>query len=151
MFSKIGATVSNKYHVQLQKIICCNEKSEAATIGILLKKTCNFIRKRLQYCKVYKNTRSSHQRYSIIKGVLINFAKFTGKHLCQSLFLNKVAGPKPVIIEQLWWLLLEHLLWKSSVDGCFWKSASHWKISRRKVISDFFYPFKPFKPYPFKP
>ena len=25
-------------------------------------------------------------------GVLRNFAKFTGKHLCQSLFFNKVAG-----------------------------------------------------------
>ena len=29
--------------------------------------------------------RSSHQRCSIEKGVLRNFAKFTGKHLCQSL------------------------------------------------------------------
>ena len=27
-----------------------------------------------------------------MKGVLRNFAKFKGKHLCQSLFLNKVAG-----------------------------------------------------------
>ena len=26
------------------------------------------------------------------KGVLRNFPKFTGKHLCQSLFFNKVAG-----------------------------------------------------------
>ena len=26
------------------------------------------------------------------KGVLGNFAKFTGKHLCESLFFNKVAG-----------------------------------------------------------
>ena len=26
------------------------------------------------------------------KGVLRNYAKFTGKHLCNSLFLNKVAG-----------------------------------------------------------
>ena len=26
------------------------------------------------------------------KKVLRNFAKFTGKHLCQSLFFNKVAG-----------------------------------------------------------
>ena len=34
--------------------------------------------------------RSTHQMCSIEKGVLINFAKFTGKHLCQSLFLNKV-------------------------------------------------------------
>ena len=26
------------------------------------------------------------------KGVLRNFSKFTGKHLCRSLFFNKVAG-----------------------------------------------------------
>ena len=32
--------------------------------------------------------RSSHQRCSIKTGVLRNFAKFTGKHLCQRLFLN---------------------------------------------------------------
>ena len=34
------------------------------------------------------------------KFVLRNFAKFTGKRQCQSLFFNKVA------VEQLWWLLL---------------------------------------------
>ena len=39
--------------------------------------------------------RSSHRRCSVRKGVLRNFAKFTGKHLCQSLFFNKVAGPRP--------------------------------------------------------
>ena len=39
--------------------------------------------------------RSSHQRCSVKKGVLRNFAKFTGKHLCQSLFFNKVAGLRP--------------------------------------------------------
>ena len=37
-------------------------------------------------------SRSSHKRCSIIKGVLKSFAKFTGKHLYQSLFFNKVAG-----------------------------------------------------------
>ena len=36
--------------------------------------------------------RSSHQRCSVKKGVLRNFAKFTGKRLCQSLFFKKVAG-----------------------------------------------------------
>ena len=36
--------------------------------------------------------RNSHQRCSIKKGVLRNFTKFTGKHLCQSIFVNKVAG-----------------------------------------------------------
>ena len=35
--------------------------------------------------------RSSHQKCSMKKGVLRNFTKFTGKHLCQSLFFNKVA------------------------------------------------------------
>ena len=35
---------------------------------------------------------SCYQRCSIIKGVLKNFAKFTQKHLCRSLFFNKVAG-----------------------------------------------------------
>ena len=35
-------------------------------------------------------SRSSHQRCSVRKGVLGNFAKFTGKHLCQSLFLIKL-------------------------------------------------------------
>ena len=33
------------------------------------------------------NNRSSHQRCSVKKGVLINFTKFTGKYLCQSVFL----------------------------------------------------------------
>ena len=32
------------------------------------------------------------------KGVLKNFAKFTGKHLCQSLFFNKVADLIPATI-----------------------------------------------------
>ena len=36
--------------------------------------------------------RISHQRCSVIKGVLRNFAKFSGKHQCQGPFLNKVAG-----------------------------------------------------------
>ena len=34
------------------------------------------------------------------KGVLRNFAKFTGKHLCQSLFFNKVAGGACNIIKK---------------------------------------------------
>ena len=32
------------------------------------------------------------QKYSVKKGVLRESAKFAGKHLCQSLFINKVAG-----------------------------------------------------------
>ena len=38
---------------------------------------------------------SSHRKCSIEICVLENFIKFTGKHLCQSLFFNKVAGLSP--------------------------------------------------------
>ena len=34
-------------------------------------------------------------RYSVKNGVLRNFAKFTGKYLCHSLFFNKVTGFRP--------------------------------------------------------
>ena len=46
--------------------------------------------------------RTSHQRCSIRKGVLRNFTKFIGKHLCKSLFSNKVAGLRPFFTEHLW-------------------------------------------------
>ena len=35
--------------------------------------------------------RSTRQKVFCKKGVLENFAKLTGKYLCQSLFFNKVA------------------------------------------------------------
>ena len=36
--------------------------------------------------------RSSHPEVSYEIRVLKNFAKFTGKHLCQSLLFNEIAG-----------------------------------------------------------
>ena len=61
------------------------------------------------------------------KGVLRNFANFTGKHLCQSFFFNKVANLRPATLlkKRLWHmcfpvnfvkflrtpLLTEHLRW----------------------------------------
>ena len=57
-------------------------------------------------------SRSSHQRCSVRKGVLRDFAKFTGKNLWQSLFFNKVAGwacnsfknrpPATLLKKRLW-------------------------------------------------
>ena len=45
--------------------------------------------------QLYVNTRSSLTEVFCKKGVLRNFTKFTGKHLYQSLFFNKVAGLRP--------------------------------------------------------
>ena len=42
--------------------------------------------------------RSSHPELFCRGNVLRNFAKFTGKHLCQSLFFNKVADLRPATL-----------------------------------------------------
>ena len=54
--------------------------------------------------------------------VLRNFKKFTAKHLCQSLFFNKVAG---LYIEHFWCLLatlLKKRLWHRCFSGNVLKS-----------------------------
>ena len=45
--------------------------------------------------------RSNHGRCSIEKGVPKYFAKFTRKHLCWSLFFNKVAGQRPATLLKI--------------------------------------------------
>ena len=42
--------------------------------------------------KDFKNERSSRSGVFRKKVAIRNFTKFTGKHLCQSIFFNKVAG-----------------------------------------------------------
>ena len=51
------------------------------------------------------NTRSSHPVSAgvLSEDVLKNFAKFTQKHLCRSLFFNKVAGWKPKNVRISHW------------------------------------------------
>ena len=50
------------------------------------------------------SSRSSSQAVFCKKVVLRNFVKFTGKHMCQSLFFNKVAGLRPATLlkKRLW-------------------------------------------------
>ena len=45
-----------------------------------------------------RNCRGSHPDVFYKKDVLKNFAKFAGKHLRQSIFLNKVAGLRPATL-----------------------------------------------------
>ena len=58
----------------------------ALQYSILQNESCSFLFTSFQQ----KNNRTNHQRCSMKKGVLKYFTKFTGKHLCQSLFFNKV-------------------------------------------------------------
>ena len=80
--------------------------------------------------------RSSRPDVFCEKGILRNFVKFTGKHLRQGLFFNKVAGLRPATLlkkrlwcrcfpvnftkflrtpffrEHIWWLLLNYVIIK---------------------------------------
>ena len=49
-------------------------------------------------CKDPSDYRSSRPEVFCKKIVLKNFTKFTGKHQCQSLFFNKVAGLRPATL-----------------------------------------------------
>ena len=48
----------------------------------------------LIFSKFCKKFISSHKRYFVKKAVLKNFVIFTGKHLCQNLFIIKLRGWK---------------------------------------------------------
>ena len=50
------------------------------------------------------SSRNSRPEGFCKKDVVRNFTKFTGKHLCQSLFFNKVAGLRPAALlkKRLW-------------------------------------------------
>ena len=50
-------------------------------------------------------------------GDLKNFAKLIGKHLCQSLFFNKVAGLRPEKREWILQNLEQHLFWKTAAKA----------------------------------
>ena len=58
----------------------------------------NFYTSATELKDVWVHSKSNHQRCSMKKGVLKNFVNFTGKHMCQSLFFNKVAGLRPAAL-----------------------------------------------------
>ena len=90
----------------------------------------------------------SHPMVLCKKVVVRNFAKFTGTHLCRSLFFNKAAGLRPAFllkkrlwqrcfpvnfakflrtpftIEHIWWLLLEYYCFITIVNINFFRAVS---------------------------
>ena len=54
---------------------------------------------RLQYITL--TPRSIRLDLFLKKGVLKNFTKFAGKHLCRNLFFNNVTGLRPVTLLKL--------------------------------------------------
>ena len=67
--------------------------------------------------------RSSYQKCSIKKGVLRNFAKFTGKYLCQSLFVIKLQASffhrTPLVVASGLNMISRFKVLQDSVTSCF--------------------------------
>ena len=69
--------------------------------------------------------RSSRLEVFCKKDVLRNFAKFKGKHLCQSPFFNKVAGLKPptLLKKRPWHRCFPVNLAKFAKNTCFYRTS----------------------------
>ena len=62
---------------------------------------------------------------SMKKGVLRNFTKWTGKHLCQSLFFNKVAGLRSAtLLKKRLWLRCFHVNFAKFLRTPFFQNTS---------------------------
>ena len=121
MFAKIKL-VFFKLHLYLGLFPCCSTQYLSRVHNVISKlfflaiKTPSPLARATLWLKV----RSSRPEVFCRKGVLRKFAKFTGKHLCQSLFLKKRLWHRhrcfPLnfvkflkthfLKEHLWWLLL---------------------------------------------
>ena len=114
----------------------------------------------IYFCKVY------HQKQPpevfCKKGFLWNFAKFTRKHLCQSLFINKIAGLRPatllkkrlwrsvfpvnfvkflrtpLLIEHLWYLLPYHVFTSKHTSQTYVQQQSVNVINSSRALRLFF-------------
>ena len=83
----------------------------------------------------------------ILEEVLRNFKKFTGKHLCQSLFFNKVAGLRPATLlkKRLWHRcfpvnfvkFLRTPFLQNTSDGCFDNTQAKGFLAAQVFLNNF--------------
>ena len=76
--------------------------------------------------------RSSRPEVFYKKGALRNFAKFLGKHLCQSLFCNKVAGLRLVTGNVSFQLSINFA--KNICELSLWLSLSRHSLTYTNII-----------------
>ena len=88
----------------------------------LYKQKISFLIQKWDHCKTMKTqnrkNRSSRPEVFCEKGFFRNFAKFTGKHLCQNLFFNKV--PPASLLKKRLWHRHFPVNFTNTSGGCFW-------------------------------
>ena len=99
-------------------------------------------------CTLWSDTlkfRSGSPEVFCKKAVFKNFAKFSGKHLCESLFFNKVAGPRSATLlkKRLWYrcfpgvfpsLYIEYLRWLKIIILYYKSRSSHAEVFCKKGV-----------------
>ena len=93
--------------------------------------------------------RSSRLEVFWQKGILKNFAKFTGKHLYGSLFFDKVTACNCNFIKkgdsinlfscEFYEIFKEHLFYRTSANGCFCTDWKHFLFPQKILYFPFFY------------
>ena len=93
--------------------------------------------------------RSSRLEVFWQKGILKNFAKFTGKHLYGSLFFDKVTACNCNFIKkgdsinlfscEFCEIFKEHLFYRTSANGCFCTDWKHFLFPQKILYFPFFY------------
>ena len=89
-------------------------------------------------------TRSSYRRCSVKKGVRRNFIKFTGKHLCQSLYLIKLQDwsatlSKQTLAKQVFSCKFSKISKNIFFTEYVWATASIKHTQNRYILLVFFY------------
>ena len=90
--------------------------------------------------------RGSHQRCSVRIRVVRNFAKFTGKKLCQILFFNKVTGLRPAtLFKKILWhryfpvnfaKFLRTPFYRTPPDDCFCTFFLFWFVCLKETTCE---------------
>ena len=75
------------------------------------------------------------------KGALKNFAKFTGKHLCQSLFLNSCRTRLRAFIKKILWHSCFLVNFAKFLSTTFSQNTSGWLLLAVKDIFDIHHVF----------
>ena len=112
---------------------------------------------RTTFLYICRRSKAVVQRCSVKTGVLTNFTKFTGNHLCQSLILSKVAGLRLAtflkrdsgtsVFRWILWNFTEHLwttasdllqmFFKKGVLGALLKKLTGWRLQQRRFSVKF--------------
>ena len=117
----------------------CSERASKGPLNWLTTPSNNSCQKLVFYSFLsaadLQATRSSHREVFCKKVVYKSFERFTGKHLCRSLFFNKVAGLRPFIKKEAlaqvfsceFYEISENtFFYRAPPSGCFCRNDQVW-------------------------